>query len=202
MFIYEKEIPVIAKNSLVDCHVRGMDSVIFDNTPGRRIRTFCLRPEHEMWTNLGLNCPLSLSIHPHHCDLELRPVFGESYNVIPTRGYPGHRKYTAWRYESAITGTGTGSFTALPESHSMSVALVPHELRRPWRMHAKELHTFYVPRGKEAAWTVYEGKEDETYDSTCWSDADLSLFDSSVLYQPMSEEYLKKILHRLKVNII
>lgn len=202
MYIYRAELGVIAKNSLRNCHIKGMDSVMFDNTPGRRVRAFIVGPDHDMWKNLpshGEN--LSLSIHPHHCDIELSPLFGPSYNLIPYRNNMRMKSYPAWQYRSQIT-QGDGGFEPLGPSKDFVCALRAVPLDGPWEMRADELHTWYVPQAFEAAWLVREGRENPNYDSTCWSDADLTKFDMSQLYQPMDTEYLLGLLDKMKVHVI
>lgn len=200
MFVYRQELSVIAKNSLRNCHVVGMDSVVFDNTPGRRVRAYLTQEYHELWRNQE-NQILSLAIHPHHCDLEIEQIQGEPQQVIPVK-HPAGRPYHKWTYRSEIT-QGNGGFVKDGEDTAWFVleryALKP---RAPWFMHAKDIHSFYVPREDEAAWMVREFKEDETYDSFVWSNADLTKFNTTGLYLPMSVPYLVKCLRRLNVTII
>lgn len=202
MFIYKSELGVIARNSLVDCHVKGMDSIVFDNTPGKRVRAFIAQKDHTLWQNLPVHGErLSLAIHSHHCDLVLSPIFGYSANITP-KGYPNAGEgsmYPAWKYQSQIT-TGNGGFVRLSEPGYFS--LYATTLHEPIEMKARDIHTWYVPYGREAAWLVREGKEDVKYDSTCWSDADLTKFDTSSLYQPMPVDYLKIQLDKMKVHIL
>lgn len=67
-------------------------------------------------------------------------------------------------------------------------------LSHPIKMAAYEEHTVYVTKGYAAAWYVQEGAENPHYDSTCWSNADLTKFDFSEYYKPMSVEYLRWLL--------
>lgn len=199
MHIYKSELGVIARNSLRNCHIQGMDSVMFNNTPGGRVRAFILRPDHDMYHNV-MGDTLSLSIHPHHCDIELKSIFGPAFNVIPFRK-PRMIEFPAWEYRSAIT-TGKGEFTRLDSSRDFECGLEAFPLEEPWMMAAKELHTWFVPKGEEAAWMVHEWREDPTYDPTCWSNADLTKFDQSKFYLPMDIEYLKGLLDKMKVHVL
>jgi hypothetical protein len=203
MFIYKSELGVIARNSLIDCHVKGMDSIVFDNTPGKRVRAFIAQKDHTLWQNLPVHGErLSLAIHSHHCDLTISRMFGKSYNVAPEEYVNAGDgwMYPAWKYQSHIT-TGKGGFVHTPERNEVFV-MAARELYQPIEMKARDIHTWYVPYGREAAWLVREGKEDSKYDSTCWSDADLTKFDTSSLYQPMSVDYLKIQLDKMKVHIL
>jgi hypothetical protein len=200
MFVYRDELSQIAKNSLVNCHVFGMESVMFDNTPGKRVRAFICRADHEMWRNIDSEpAPLSIAIHSHHCDIELSRIFGESYNVIPVLN-PEGKLYHAFSYESAITGGGCKFVKG--EANQRHYVLQYFGLaKKPWFMAASELHTWYVPAGHTAAWLVREFREDPLYTGITWSDADLENFDASPLYKPMSVEYLKELLDKMQVSI-
>ena len=79
----------------------------------------------------------------------------------------------------------------------MVARLTETPLKRRMTLPAIQVHSVLVPRGKTAAWWVYEGAEDPNYDGMCWSDDDLSNFDFAPLYKPMSVDYLKGVLNMI-----
>lgn len=82
LLIQENTLPEIAQQSLRNCHAMGLDSVMFDNTPGARFRAFIAHPWHEMYHNWN-GGKLSVAVHQHHCDVELLPIFGSVWNMRP-----------------------------------------------------------------------------------------------------------------------
>jgi hypothetical protein len=201
MFVYRQELPVIAKNSLRNCHVVGMDSVMFDNTPGKRVRAYIAQEYNELWRNGMPGEQLSLAIHPHHCDIELDRIYGYPQQVIPVK-HPGGDTYAKWWYRSEITQGNGGFIREADTFEKFKLERFPLKSREPWYMAAKDIHSFYVEQFEEAAWMVREFKEDTSYEPFVWSDADLSAFTTNGLYLPMDVDYLKKCLNQLRVNII
>lgn len=198
MAIRGREAEVAAK-SLVNCHAIGLDSILFDDTPGSRIRLFITRPEHTLWTNHGFETDMSLAVHPHHCDVTLHCVRGMIQNLAYRVLGSSHLKVEGafvdkWRYESAITGK-EATFTKVGTEHLKLTNATPMYSGHEKSMHADILHTVAVPMGVRAAWFVYEGMEDECYQPYCYSRADLSKFDASELYKPMSVENMMKVLN-------
>lgn len=201
MKIEEEKLEWIASKSLIDCHVEGVDSIMFDDTPGKRVRVFIANENHQLWRNHP-DTPddLSAALHPHHCELILSPIFGEIGNVI---GHPyvdgakeGHT-FRAWIYQSQIS-TGVGVF--VDGGFFKALTLCVLDLTEPLLMPASVIHTIYVPRGTSAAWFVYEGEDDPLYKPLAYSNSDLDKLDFSRLYKPMSVEYLRRKLDELPVE--
>jgi hypothetical protein len=263
-FYLQHNLPTILQKSLINCHARGVDSILLDDTPGRRTRVFVARNTHELWKNIPFgidlnlkagsdfipdswneeadyaenkdsNKPqLSVAIHPHHCDIELRIIKGMIVNINSIKrtdfddvslNHPGinpvtgmmldpyldedaepiHAKFGRYRYQSAIN-TGTIGFeylgdeeltflscdTLSEEHYELGQMVVPN-----LKLKAKELHTIAVRRDESAAWFVFEGKEDPTYDPTTFSNSDLRNFNSEGMYLPMTEEYLRDLIGTL-----
>jgi hypothetical protein len=196
MIVYASSLEEIAKQSLRNCHAQGLDSVMFYNKPGERIRAFVASPDHDLWHNDN-GKRIHLAVHQHHCDVTLVPVFGETYNMRPRFDAEGER-YEPYKYVSQIT-TGKGKMEL--EWGSRRFTLVPEVLVNTIHMKAHEEHTIYIPKGQPAAWFVYEGKENPNYDSTCWSNNALELFNFSQYYQPVDVGYLRWLLRILNVEV-
>jgi len=192
------QLPWIASKSLKNCHVRGVDSVLFDDTSGARVRAFVANKDHDLWMNYGDNGPMSVAIHPHHCRVTLKRVFGNVHNVFKDHRFDDEM-LKEYKYVSPIL-KGTGSFkeTGMIKYCKRYIVPIENEADLPsWRM-----HSVYVPGNEEAAWFVYEGVEDTEYEPYCWSNADLTKFDFSGLYQPMDVEYLKGLLKKFNVEVV
>lgn len=186
-----EKLEAIAARSYINCHVKGVDSIGLD--PKRR-RIFIAHPGHELWkNNLTFEHPLSVGFHAHHCEIELVPVVGRVWNVIAQRGRPTGRWMSAFRYSSQIRN-GKGGFTAEPELDA-NFDFAMKQIDLSWPMAAYELHTVYVPKDEPAAWFVFEGAEDPSYDPITYSNTDLEQCDFSELYKPMSVPHLKKLFN-------
>lgn len=171
--------------SLINCHVRGLHSLVLDPAPRMR-RIFFATPDHEM---AG---PDDLALHSHHCDVELRPLYGGEHVIhwrpadVPSTVTAAI--YTGFLYSSVITGK-VGRFEVTGEPRGFS--LLWSRLVEPAKLRARDIHTVSVELHQRAAWVVVEGAEDQAYDPTCWSRRDLSRWTPEGLYQPMTEEFLK-----------
>lgn len=199
-YVERGKLESIAAMSLVNCHAVGVDSVLFDDTPGARLRAFIAQPTHDLWRNYGFHGrTLSVGLHPHHCYVVLSPIFGEIWNVTPAPSVKGKR-YAAFKFDSPINGK-SGQFVPVGSEDMTNVRLGREILQRPILMAAREIHTVYVPHGSTAAWYVREGDEDPSFSGLCWSDDDLTQFDFAPLYKPMSVDYLTGVLKMLKVGI-
>lgn len=186
----------IASKSLINCHTVGVDSVVFDDTPGKVVRAFIANENHNLYRNSPWSLEtLSVALHAHHCDITLKRIFGEVWNITPVGALSGKR-YASYKYQSTIT-TGHGSFIRGDEGEDILVRLKETQLKRTMNLPAAQVHSIVVLRGKTAAWWVYEGTEDPNYNGMCWSDDDLSNFDFAPLYKPMSVDYLKGVLNMI-----
>lgn len=199
--VKECDLKTIAKQSFINCHCFGLHSIMFDDTPGARIRCFYADSSHDMYMNSGIaESRMSVAYHSHHCDVTLLPVFGNVYNVRPVAFERTGVKLLAFEYKSAILNDA-GSFVRKPEEDCYAISDL-EKMTGPVVMAAHLVHSVYVPFMQEAAWYVFEGKEDAGYRNVSWSNWDLSEFDFSRLYKPMPIERLKTILNKLNVEII
>jgi hypothetical protein len=192
------------KRSLINCHVRGVDSLVINAGPPM-VRLFVARANHELWKNhWDANSKFSLGLHPHHCDVTLIPIVGQIHNITFAEYADdpcvAQVKLSPWKWSSHIRGEG-GKFTRIVNT-PIPTALASssrHTMSGPVPMAARQCHTIYVPHGKVAAWMVWEGAEDPGYESITWSNADLSQFETDELYQPMTESRLLADLDLAKI---
>ena len=179
----------VAKNSLINCHAMGLDSVVF--TPD--VRMFVARPSHELWRNAAGH-KFSIGMHPHHRDITIVPIHGRLSNVEFANGrLPEFRDdFYLYQYESAIRD-GVGKLSRRHGKYDLG--LVTKRVITPRFMPATEMHTVHVPKGETAAWYIFSGKENPNYRGVLYSNRRcLDLTDFSDMYEPMSEKWLEKLL--------
>lgn len=181
-----------------NCHARGVNSVVLAFYPdGRpRLRMFTTTPEHTLWTNARPGAgevPMSLAIHAHRSPITLTRIHGRPMQVEAAHcemTLDASRRIRRWRYQSQIL-TGHGSFT--PEGYACLAVREPYVFDCI-RMEARDLHTIYVPRGEVAAWAVHEHELAPTYDEVLYSDDDLSAFDFTGMYEPMTSDEARAVV--------
>lgn len=172
-----------------NCHVKGLHSVVLakheDGRPA--LRVFTTSRDHELWMNrpslLLQGHAMSLAAHAHRADLRLSRVNGYVKQVILLPDPRGYVPLQQFHYRSHLL-TGNGGFTATGKTvkmHMESYELTVDE------MPAALMHTVYVPKGEKATWLVEEGDLSSEYDEMLYSNADLTTFDFSDFYKPMSE---------------
>lgn len=196
----------IAERSLRNCHCPGVDSILFNDKPEQRVRVFIAQENHQLWRNeFPFKERMSIGLHPHHCNVELRPIFGTIWNVVRRPGGAPVR-LDCYRYESPIRPTGTpaikraGSFKKIYTGAHFCICMeqladardVGRQIRTA--MPAQAIHTIYVPKGERAAWFVFESREDKEYQPLCWSINDLEKFDFDLVNHSMSVKYLEGLL--------
>ncbi len=188
----------VAEKSLLNCHAQGLHSVMLSDTPGRRIRMFCTTKDHVLHQNFArrMNTTMSIAVHCHRQPITLVGVRGTFFNILYKRfpGGGGPLILNGFKYQSKIIDGEIGFKKTAPGTGF-------HE---PWTnecgvdscevMQAHDLHTVAVEARTLAAWVVLEGYEDPTYDSTCYSNADLETENFDHLYKKPSEEQLRDLL--------
>lgn len=189
----------VASKSYLNCHVRGVHSLMLIDHPGQRVRMFVATPEHEMWRNTPryAGVTMSLGYHAHHCNLTIHAARGIVANVTPKPGWyqvGNARGLGSYRYKSKILDESAGSFERLlPAKIVEGVANIMYQGDTVF-MTAQELHTVWVPKHQPAAWFVYEGKEDPAYDPITYSDEDLTKFDFTGMYVRPTVEQVKQLV--------
>ena len=187
-----------------NCHARGVSSVVLDAyADGRpRLRMFIAHENHELWRNAQPGTgvlPMSLALHAHRQPLTLTRIAGRPMQVdadvwdgTPKGQRGGVATLRAWHYQSQIL-TGHGRFTLRGQE---TFAFSPPYVFDCIYMAAADLHTIYVPQGEYAAWTVHEHERAPDYDEILYSDDDLSAFDFTGMYEPMTESDAKAEIAR------
>lgn len=186
-----ENLPLLAAQSLSDCHVRGLHSVMFVNTPEQRIRLFVATRYHELHLNTT-NTLRTLAAHPHHCNITLECVKGDLFNYTYEPDAEG--KYKPFQYESGILNE-EGKFTRAPEA--MPVRFLRSACVREGErlvLPAQTIHSVHVNKDKVTAWFVYEGREDPNYTSLSYSDQPLQRTVFGGLYGKMTEEHVLQTL--------
>lgn len=207
--IFEKPEMVLEK-SLKHCHVKGMHSLMLDDTHGKIVRMFYTVEDHQLFHNLRES---HLAIHPHHCDLKIECLRGSLENLyfdevskqaleLEPSGMKNVYQSSMWLYNSKIADGEIGFSkvcNSLLEFKGRDVLYKGDELF----LSAKDLHTVIVPKFYESAWIIKEGKEDEDYNSFCYTvipNIKPSIMDFSGYYQKYeSIEEVKRDLQRLKL---
>lgn len=215
----------IAARSLRNCHCPGVDSILFNDKPEQRVRVFVAQENHQLWRNqFPFQHKMAVGLHPHHCNVELRPIFGEIWNVVrrpggaPVRldcfsylspiaqneGHPAtpkrgqfKRVYSGAHFCLMMDQIAGAQVKAVPVRNGSLDERAASEfppLLVNTAMPAQAIHTIYVPRGQRAAWFVYEGREDKEYQALCWSNDDLEKFDFATINHPMTVAYLETLL--------
>lgn len=153
----------ILTNSVINCHAIGLDSIMLMPAPNM-VRVFVAREDHTLWrNNPDTQEPFSIGLHPHHCDITMVPLYGPISNVVLGGGPPNHKLHQ-FEYRSGIVDR-VGAFRNAKESgfvytgKDVRVCLKHQPLKYPTILMAKEMHSVYVPKGKQAAWMICEGRE-------------------------------------------
>lgn len=196
--------------SVINCHVAGLDSVVFDIEPGRVTRLFIAQTNHELWDYDTKKAIFPISFHGHHCDLTLIPVAGYFQNIVaspcaksPYSSGPRPSTYNKFIYKSKLAGKDGGFHKVGNQALHISSLIwySANGISNYLELKAQDLHTITVQRNTMAAWMVYEGKEDSDYQPYCYSQYDLSLLKPTGLYQPMTKEYLVRALTSVWPNL-
>ena len=189
----------IASRSLSNCHVPGLHSLVLDATPGTMVRMFYAAGDHSLWLNEVRDGKfvhdMSLAMHGHHCDLDLVPIVGHFQNITTRIAQDLHQSdilLDSFKWTSYIN-TGKGNFEPTGTERLLKPVSNIYEDRRAC-MRADDLHTVFVERNTEAAWLVFEGREDPDYNALSYSNVDLGKFTTDGLYHKMTAKTTENIL--------
>lgn len=194
--LLETNLDEILSKSLLNCHVKGLHSIMLLDCPGKTIRLYVCAPNNDMHKNYPENMSngMSLAFHPHHCDLTLYCTKGNFLNWEAEEA----EDYSSmclgkYKYHSHIK-EGQMNFEYLGMGY-----LRTREYRRIFEgdtvfMKANEIHSVACNVGEYTAWLVFEGKEDSTYSSYCWTNSDPNEQKHDNLYQKMSKDTLLELL--------
>jgi hypothetical protein len=137
--------------SRMNCHIKGLHSIVLKNESGRLTRLFLCTPNHEMWKNIDIGLVLNLGVHNHRYDLTLSAVHGEAKNIVYLQANPAYGvKTKVYRFHDKDNVVYLGN-DWIREYSSIPITKV--------HMNRTELHTVYVNRYETASWLVEEGEE-------------------------------------------
>lgn len=187
----------IHKKSLINCHAKGLHSIMLLESPGKTIRLFYSEENSELISNTPSSFDqnnMSIAFHKHHCNVTLQVVKGDIINWIVKKDLNGSLETKEWIYNSGISESI--SFTEVKEKVMLTTEKVDFLREGGIKiMKAGDIHTVGVLPNKAAAWLVFEGLENDKYESNCWSNKkDLNTTDFSELYKKPTYQQIFKIL--------
>lgn len=196
----------ILGKSLLDCHAKGLHSIMLSDTPRNRIRLYVSMPDSEIATIKPMEDFMNppLSYHPHHCDLTLYCVHGVLMNNVIT-GVMGSKDtgnslpLIRWEYKSKIN-TGAIEFKCDAPYLMFHDGLEFITTGKSLFLTSDSMHSVLTYYGQLTAWFVFEGKEDENYQPFAYSNRDLANQDFSGLYNKPSSGDVYELLK--SVNLL
>lgn len=194
--------------SIAHAHAWGVHSLVLEVGPPM-VRLFYADYDHDLWRNepslsRDLICfknTMSVAVHSHRQNIAMVPILGIVINVMfdheQRSGARGVEGLFAFGYQSHII-SGKGEFVRRPNQDIWCSEVT--YLTRAHCLNARDLHTVFVPKHERAAWLILEGERDAAYDPTCYSNDDLTKFDFSALYKPMTPELASRIITTCEAN--
>lgn len=141
--------------SRMNCHIKGLHSIVLKNDSGKLTRLFITTPKHQMWKNSDIDLVLNLGVHNHRYDLTLTSVHGEAKNIVYLQAVEKYGvKTKVYRFKDKDDVTFLG-YDWIREYSSNPITRI--------YMHKTELHTVLVQKGETASWLVEEGEEVKDY---------------------------------------
>lgn len=196
--LWENNKEEILNKSLLDCHCKGLHSIMLLESPGKTIRLYIAEEGHEMYKNyperVRMGSPMTIGFHPHHCDLTLHCIAGHFLNWRVCESKFGF-EIDKYEYHSKIK-EGETNFKYLDRCYVYTASETAVHSNNSLFLPANYIHTVACPEGMFCAWLVYEGKEDPNYKSYCYSNADMSKDNFKGLYNKPIEEQIELLLKR------
>ncbi|MCH8479168.1 MAG: hypothetical protein LAT56_14680 [Wenzhouxiangella sp.] len=186
---YNKE--RITSQSLTDCHVKGLNSIMFNSVEGQRVRLFSTDEDHE------LDHPSSVAFHTHRYDIKIIVLSGMLINYNAKFSKNENGTYKQYRYRSCILD-GNGGFDLNSDERYERVIdkvhlLASDMMHLPWHRY----HTVVVPTGVKTSWIILESTPVNEYEPVVYSNIDITTVDLSRLYNPISQEKIDRILNEV-----
>lgn len=182
----------VLSKSLLNCHVKGLHSIMLLDSPGKTIRLYITDEDHELNHDA-----LNVGYHPHHCDLTLKVVHGTLTNIQVQESDFKRLNFSIdkYLYKSKIS-KGEMKFDHIGSVYLQHLETNILKMGSSLFMHASDIHTVSVDKGKKCAWLVFEGKEDKNYVPYCYSNSDLNNINDSGLYiKPNNMDQIMDILN-------
>jgi hypothetical protein len=184
----------ITEKSLLNCHVDGLHSIMLLDHPEKTIRLYVAMPGNTLYKNTRFTTNLmSLSFHPHHCDLTLQVTRGHLTNWNVKESDTG-TEFDKYIYHSQIT-EGRLGFEYVGKSFLETTKRILISEGGQEFLSADTIHTVACSTDRVTAWLVYEGKEDPNYIPYCWTNTDLLNQDHSKLYQKPTQADVLMLLN-------
>lgn len=165
---YPNRWELMLESSYIDCHAKGVHSVVFDKDPatGCLFRMYFVTGDHELYLNHKNQClipnQLSVGIHNHRQGLLLRAISGFVTNIVFEKVLQGaacNAKTTYlndYVFDSKIKG-GTGEFLKRTDAVPLVFKSEQEYSNGDYVfMGPSVLHTVYVQKHETAAWIIQE----------------------------------------------
>ena len=197
----------VLKNSYMNCHVKGLHSIMLSKTPEKTIRLYIAVPGNGMIDTAPMP-DMPLAFHPHSYDITLDVIKGAMTNWVVKEcdeldmkdissldNLP--MKFDKWHYRSRLRD-GKQSFIKYPKIAIMkTVEKMTFLAGEAVHMGAKVIHSVSVPQDRFTAWMVYESKVDDTYENVCYSNANLNDVNTEGMYLPMTMRKIKELIDQV-----
>jgi len=195
-YYWENNKQFIIDNSYLNCHVKGLHSIVLAKNNDKLIRLYITEYDNDLIRNDETG--ITLGFHAHHCDLTLIVLKGTIYNLNLKLGHEDNRPLSKYEYTSKIT-KGESNFKLIPEIFQF-YDIYRQILKKGDSIHLKAdtIHTIFLKENKSrCAWLVLEGKEDENYKSIIYTKQNLLKLDTSNLYIKPTEDRIYGLLQQL-----
>jgi hypothetical protein len=196
--LLQNNLEEILSRSLLNCHVKGLHSIMLSESPAKTIRLYVATPDHELYRNhySEMDSVMSLAFHAHHCNLTLHCIKGILFNWEVVEDDNGSIELQKYIYHSKIT-EGDLSFEKIGTGKLRTTCHRYVNEGEAVFMKADQIHTVACEKNKLCAWLVYEGKEDKSYKPYCWTHSNVNNIDYSQLYQKPTEKQIMKLLKQI-----
>jgi hypothetical protein len=183
-----------------NCHVKGLHSLVL--RPGNRmIRMYIAEPGIEL--NFDLFKP-TIAYHCHQYNIHIECLDGVLMNHVLKVGKGKFSKMIqGWNFSSQLNGENGSMFEKSGVSKSiLSCTSDKLEDGHVYEGNSSEYHTVSIPKQRGfVSWLVRESAPTHGYDSTVYSNADLSSLNADGLYQSMSKNRYMELLELAESNM-
>lgn len=213
--LIENNLDSIVEKSFLNCHVKGLHSIMLLESPEQTIRLFVSEPSTPIAKNTKFNIlergVQTVAFHPHHCDITLHVVKGtvtnhiveqvsiedEIYNTRNPEKLKGLGYFFAKKYffESAIRSEErTSKFKYSSTQMLRFIDSKDISEGSSLLLKATDIHTVTTYDIGTTAWFVYEGKEDPNYSPFCFNVCELSEETNPNLYKKPTVHQIRYLL--------
>ncbi len=185
----------IVSKSILNCHCKGLHSIMLLEAPEKTIRLFVAVRGNEMYKNFYTDnnkVSTSIAFHPHHCNLTLHCIKGRFVNWTMKPSKDGYLM-TKYFYRSKIKD-GDMAFTSIGKEYLKTDKYSWISEGDSVQMNSNTIHTVACFENSFTAWLVYEGKEDNNYIPFCWTNSNPNTQDSEGLYTKPNIEQIQYLL--------